>query len=78
MSSCETCLSLVSVSDLLEQKYKTPLNETTSLTELICDKCPVMNKTACTKVIHNMNLIYKECDNNVKCPFSSCKELELC
>ena len=78
LSSCETCLSLVSVSNLLESEFKTPLNVTKSFIELTCEKCPVMNSGACSDVLNNIETVYKACDHDLLNCEKSCYDLELC
>ena len=78
ITKCETCLSLVSLVDVLDN-IKTPLNTTVEITRTVCRTCPAMNQKTCSDIIMNLSLIYKECSfNKYTCSLTSCIKLNEC
>lgn len=77
---CETCISLVSMDDILENKIKyATVNTTRDIIEFTCNKCPVMDKDMCVKVIDSIDTIFENCrDNKILCPYTSCTNLGVC
>ena len=78
LSSCKTCLSLVSSVSLLENTLNTSVNSTKALVKLTCDKCPVMNNIACSTILDHIETIYNECDQTLLNCEKSCYDLGLC
>ena len=69
MTPCETCISLVTMNDILENKFNAPINTTAKIIEYTCKYCPEMNDDICTKVISNLGNIYETCQlNKLTCP----------